>query len=634
MMISKTPLDDITKLNKICASAQIGWWEVNFTTEQCLISETLLKALGAKSELLSIDELMSTIRQDYRKRIADEFLSIPKKGVFEQTFPVSSRHGNIFWIHCALSMKEENEQGQLIVTGYSQRIENPVTEGDQCVWSQRSEKLFHDIFTNIPVGLELYNKEGVLLDCNNRNLEIFGVGDKSRIIGLNLFESPNMTRDIHESLRAGRPGTFHLKYDFDEERRLFQSERRGVMDLDIRSLMLYDAEDNLSNYLLVNIDNTERNNALSKVHDFENFFSIISDYSKVGYAKINLLDHTGFAVRQWYRNLGESHDTPLADIIGIFSHMHPDDRKSVLDFYEKAKAGTERFFDGDLRIRPADGSDRWNWIHKSSMVTAYQSPNPRLELVEVNYDITVQKETEAELRAARDKAEESNRLKSAFLANISHEIRTPLNAIVGFSDLLMTVDDPAEQEEFRRTIQKNNTLLLQLFSDIIDLSKIDAGSFEYMPKPVCLYQFCAMMVQKMRNKVPEGVELQIDEDSPLDAWFSADSGYLNQVVTNFMSNAIKFTHRGTITVGYRIDARQQLEMFVEDTGIGISIENQEAVFDRFMKVDSFVQGTGLGLPLCKSIIEKMGGHIGVISELGKGSRFWFTLPAFSCIPTR
>ena len=497
-----------------------------------------------------------------------------------------------------------------------------------------SEKLFHDIFTNIPVGLELYNKEGVLLDCNNRNLEIFGVGDKSRIIGLNLFESPNMTRDIHESLRAGRPGTFHLKYDFDEERRLFQSERRGVMDLDIRSLMLYDAEDNLSNYLLVNIDNTERNNALSKVHDFENFFSIISDYSKVGYAKINLLDHTGFAVRQWYRNLGESHDTPLADIIGIFSHMHPDDRKSVLDFYEKAKAGTERFFDGDLRIRPADGSDRWNWIHKSSMVTAYQSPNPRLELVEVNYDITVQKETEAELRAARDKAEESNRLKSAFLANISHEIRTPLNAIVGFSDLLMTVDDPAEQEEFRRTIQKNNTLLLQLFSDIIDLSKIDAGSFEYMPKPVCLYQFCAMMVQKMRNKVPEGVELQIDEDSPLDAWFSADSGYLNQVVTNFMSNAIKFTHQGTITVGYRIDARQQLEMFVEDTGIGISIENQEAVFDRFMKVDSFVQGTGLGLPLCKSIIEKMGGHIGVISELGKGSRFWFTLPAFSCIPTR
>ena len=633
-MISKTPLDDITKLNKICASAQIGWWEVNFTTEQCLISETLLKALGAKSELLSIDELVSTIRQDYRKRIADEFLSIPKKGVFEQTFPVSSRHGNIFWIHCALSMKEENEQGQLIVTGYSQRIENPVTEGDLCVWSQRSEKLFHDIFTNIPVGLELYNKEGMLLDCNNRNLEIFGVGDKNRIIGLNLFESPNMTRDIHESLRAGRPGTFHLKYDFDEERRLFQSERRGVMDLDIRSLMLYDAEDNLSNYLLVNIDNTERNNALSKVHDFENFFSIISDYSKVGYAKINLLDHTGFAVRQWYRNLGESHDTPLADIIGIFSHMHPDDRKSVLDFYEKAKAGTERFFDGDLRIRPADGSDRWNWIHKSSMVTAYQSPNPRLELVEVNYDITVQKETEAELRAARDKAEESNRLKSAFLANISHEIRTPLNAIVGFSDLLMTVDDPAEQEEFRRTIQKNNTLLLQLFSDIIDLSKIDAGSFEYMPKPVCLYQFCAMMVQKMRNKVPEGVELQIDEDSPLDAWFSADSGYLNQVVTNFMSNAIKFTHRGTITVGYRIDARQQFEMFVEDTGIGISIENQEAVFDRFMKVDSFVQGTGLGLPLCKSIIEKMGGHIGVISELGKGSRFWFTLPAFSCIPTR
>lgn len=632
-MISKTPLDDITRLNKICASAQIGWWEVNFTTEQCLISETLLKALGAKSELLSIDELMSTIRQDYRKRIANEFLSIPKKRVFEQTFPVSSSHGNIFWMHCALSMEEENEEGQLIATGYSQRIENPAAEGDQCVWSQRSEKLFHDIFNHIPVGLELYNKEGVLLDCNNRNLEIFGVTDKNRIIGLSLFESPNVTKDMHESLQAGRPGSFYLHYNFDEECKFFQSERRGMADLDVQTLMLYDAEGNLSNYLLMNIDNTERNHALSKVHDFENFFSIISDYSKVGYAKINLLDHTGYAIRQWYRNLGESHDTPLADIIGIFSHMHPDDRKLVLDFYEKAKAGTERFFDGDLRIRRTEGSDQWNWIHKSSMVTAYQSPSPRLELVEVNYDITVQKETEAELRAARDKAEESNRLKSAFLANISHEIRTPLNAIVGFSDLLMTIDDPAEQEEFRQTIQKNNVLLLQLFSDIIDLSKIDAGSFEYMPKPVYLYQFCAMMLQKMKDRVPEGVELRIDEDSPLDAWFYADSGYLNQVITNFVSNAIKFTHRGTITIGYQIDAARQLEMFVEDTGIGISAENQVAVFDRFMKVDSFVQGTGLGLPLCKSIIEKMGGCIGVTSELGKGSRFWFTLPASSCIPT-
>ena len=501
-MISKTPLDNVAKLNKICADAQIGWWEVNFNTGQCLIAETLLKALEVSSELLSIDELMSTVRRDYRKRITDEFMSIPQKGVFEQTFPVSSNHGNIFWMHCALSMEEENEEGQLIATGYSQRIENPETEGYQCVWSQRSDKLFRDIFNNIPVGLELYNKEGVLLDCNNRNLEIFGVTDKNRIIGLSLFESPNVTQDMLESLQAGCPGSFHLHYNFDEERRLFWSERKGMADLDVRSLMLYDAEGNLSNYLLMNIDNTERNNALSKVHDFENFFSIISDYSKVGYAKINLLDHTGYAIRQWYRNLGESHDTPLTDIIGVFSYMHPDDRKLVLDFYEKAKAGTECFFDGDLRIRRAKDSDEWNWIHKSSMVTAYQSPDPRLELVEVNYDITVQKETEAELRAARDKAEESNRLKSAFLANISHEIRTPLNAIVGFSDLLMTVDDPAEQEEFRQTIQKNNVLLLQLFSDIIDLSKIDAGSFEYLPKPVYLYQFCAMMLQKMKDRVP------------------------------------------------------------------------------------------------------------------------------------
>lgn len=318
-----------------------------------------------------------------------------------------------------------------------------------------------------------------------------------------------------------------------------------------------------------------------------------------------------------------------------FSKIFKEDRKRVEQAYQNLIDGHSEKVKEEYRVVSTQkGFHRIEWVEAQAAVeTRDENGNP-LTLVGSSLVITERKKMEMELINAKNRAEESNRLKSAFLANISHEIRTPLNAIVGFSDLLMTVDDPAEQEEFRRTIQKNNTLLLQLFSDIIDLSKIDAGSFEYMPKPVCLYQFCAMMVQKMRNKVPEGVELQIDEDSPLDAWFSADSGYLNQVVTNFMSNAIKFTHRGTITVGYRIDARQQLEMFVEDTGIGISIENQEAVFDRFMKVDSFVQGTGLGLPLCKSIIEKMGGHIGVISELGKGSRFWFTLPAFSCIPTR
>ena len=142
-MISKNPLGDIAKLNRICASAQIGWWEVNFTTGKCFISETLLKSLEVSSEWLDIDELMSTVRQDYRKRITDEFTSIPRKGVFEQTFPVTSGRGNVFWIHCALSMEEENEEGQLIATGYGQRIESPEIQGYQCAWNQRINNLLY-----------------------------------------------------------------------------------------------------------------------------------------------------------------------------------------------------------------------------------------------------------------------------------------------------------------------------------------------------------------------------------------------------------------------------------------------------------------------------------------------------------
>lgn len=232
------------------------------------------------------------------------------------------------------------------------------------------------------------------------------------------------------------------------------------MDFDIWSLMFYDVEDNLLNYLLVNIDNMECNNVLSKVYDFENFFFIIFDYFKVGYVKINLLDYIGFVVCQWYCNLGESYDIFLVDIIGIFLYMYFDDCKLVFDFYEKVKVGMECFFDGDLCICLVDGLDWWNWIYKFFMVIVYQLFNLWLELVEVNYDIIVQKEMEVEFWVVWDKVEEFNWLKFVFLVNISYEICMLLNVIVGFFDFLMMVDDLVEQEEFCWIIQKNNILFL------------------------------------------------------------------------------------------------------------------------------------------------------------------------------
>ena len=220
--------------------------------------------------------------------------------------------------------------------------------------------------------------------------------------------------------------------------------------------------------------------------------------------------------------------------------------------------------------------------------------------------------------------EMAGRLKSAFLANMSHEIRTPLNAIVGFSDLLVEAEDIEERKEYVKIVRNNNELLLQLITDILDLSKIEAGTFDFTYGDVNVNLLCENIVRSMEMKVSEGVALVFDSNLPQYHLIS-DRNRLHQVISNFVNNAIKFTSQGSIRVGYQMKG-EELEFYVQDTGIGIDKEQQLHIFERFVKLNSFVPGTGLGLAICQSIIEQLGGRIGVDSEPGKGSRFWFRLP--------
>ena len=223
---------------------------------------------------------------------------------------------------------------------------------------------------------------------------------------------------------------------------------------------------------------------------------------------------------------------------------------------------------------------------------------------------------------ARDRAEESDRLKSAFLANMSHEIRTPLNAIVGFSNLLAYEQNESEKQQYISIVEENNELLLQLISDILDLSKIEAGTFEMVYGDIEVNSLCEDVVASLQVKVPSGVILRF-ESCMEDCHIFSDKNRIHQVISNFVNNAFKFTSSGEIVVSCRRE-EQMVEFAVRDTGIGIEPEKQEHIFDRFVKLNSFVHGTGLGLSICKSIIEQLGGQIGVESEPGKGSRFWFT----------
>ena len=488
----------------------------------------------------------------------------------------------------------------------------------------RSEKLFQNIFANIPAGVEIYDKDGYLVDMNNMNLEIFGVVNKSEVIGVNFFENPNVPQQIRDRVRNEDLVDFRLNYSFRRAEGYYLTNRSDIIELYTKVTKLYDNEGNFSGYILINIDNTERIDAINRIRDFENFFLLISDYAKVGYAKLNLMSRKGYAIKQWYKNVGEEEDTPLSEVVGIYRHVHPDDRRYILDFYEEVKKGNRRHFQKEMRVRRVGTIDQWNWVRSNIMVTNYRPEENEIEIIGINYDITELKETEAELILARDRAEMAGRLKSAFLANMSHEIRTPLNAIVGFSDLLVEAEDIEERKEYVKIVRNNNELLLQLITDILDLSKIEAGTFDFTYGDVNVNLLCENIVRSMEMKVSEGVALVFDSNLPQYHLIS-DRNRLHQVISNFVNNAIKFTSQGSIRVGYQMKG-EELVFYVQDTGIGIDKEQQLHIFERFVKLNSFVPGTGLGLSICQSIIEQLGGRIGVDSELGKGSRFWFRLP--------
>lgn len=246
-----------------------------------------------------------------------------------------------------------------------------------------------------------------------------------------------------------------------------------------------------------------------------------------------------------------------------------------------------------------------------------------IDKTEAQQSLNLRKKVEQEIRE-REKAEEANHLKSAFLANMSHEIRTPLNAIVGFSTLLVNEEDLEERQEFIKIIENNNELLLQLINDILDLSKIEAGTLEFTYSDIDVNRILTEIEQscRIRNRHPE-VHIFFEDRLPL-CIIHTERNRLTQVITNLLNNAMKFTARGSIRFGYQQEG-DKLRFYVKDTGCGIPADKISSVFGRFVKLNNFQQGTGLGLSICKTIVEKLGGEIGVESEEGEGSFFWFTI---------
>ena len=486
-----------------------------------------------------------------------------------------------------------------------------------------SEKILRNIYKNLPAGVELYDKDGYLVDINDKELEIFGLSDKNEALGVNLFNNPNIPSEIKEKLRAKEDVNFSINYDFSKINRYVDTHREGIINLTTKVTALYDSQNRFINYLFINIDTTETTNAYTKIQEFENLFLLIGDYAKVGFAHFNVLTRDGYAQDTWYRNLGEKEGIPMPEVIGVYAHVVPEDQAVLKNFVREVKEGKATSLRKEVRVCRENG--KYTWTSINVMVRDYRPQDGVIEMLCINYDITPLKETEQKLIIARDKAEELDRLKSAFLANMSHEIRTPLNAIVGFSSLLAETDSRSERQEYIKIVQENNELLLQLISDILDLSKIEAGTFNFVYTNVDVNETCSEIIKSMGMKVGKGVELIFEEILP-ECYIYTDKNRFTQVISNFINNALKFTQQGTITLGYEQISHQKIKFYVHDTGMGIPEEKQKSVFERFVKLNTFAQGTGLGLSICKSIVSQMGGEIGVDSTEGIGSCFWFTHP--------
>ena len=618
-------LQDFTFFSQLMANANMGWWKANLSTANYECSDFIV-------ELLGLDQTGIISFEDFNKRIQKEeqlSTTVHSYGVYQRSevvYLLDTVKGPV-WVRSKVCFQETDENGNEIIYGISEVQDGPdMASAYQAL--QYSERLLSNIFKYLPIGIELYDMDGVLVDLNDKELEMFHIEKKEDVLGINIFDNPIFPKEMKERLKKNEDADFTFRYDFSKVGSYYQNtQKQGTIDLVTKVTTLYDSEHQPINYLLINADKTETTVAYNKIQEFEEFFELVGDYAKVGYAHFNVLSGHGYAQKSWYRNVGEADETPLSDIFGTYRHFHPDDRALLIRFLDDARNGLTTKLSKEMRVLREDGT--YTWTHVNLLVKKYAPQDRIIEIISINYDITELKRTEEMLVKARDKAEASDRLKSAFLANMSHEIRTPLNAIVGFSSLLTSTENAAEKELYNSLIGHNNKLLLNLINDVIDLSKIESGYLELRPDWVNLTELFDESVAEYAHQVPSGVELLTNYPAH-DSLVELDKLRIKQILSNFLSNALKNTTTGHVEVFYEVD-HQSVRIGVKDTGRGIPQNMLEKIFERFEKLDSFAQGAGLGLPICKLIVEKMNGRILVDSQLGIGTTFIIELPCRSML---
>ena len=521
-------------------------------------------------------------------------------------------------------ISDANEGGNISTLFFvGSDITNMINETTQNVENgNRYKRLFQTSLT----AMSFYSPDGQLLDLNGKMYEVCGITPQNEFFfrNTNLFDMALLKNDFDRKCSE----------DFSVCQKMDYPELGICRYIEFCITPVYDEHGNHVYYIVTCRDVTKDREIFLEQHrheeELQHSIEKINQYEKqMHYLLKNnqmYLWWTDFEKKeiifsQSLRKSEFSRDFQTY-VESLVDEDHRTQAKYFLDNYEKMDQEVQMVH--HFNNTPVENTPQWYII---SGLPIHDEKGRFTGHFGVLRNITYLMESQERLRRETARANDSGRMKSMFLANMTHEIRTPLNAIVGFSDLLQTIDNEEERKEFIRIIRNNCDMLLRLINDILEASNMDRGpqaiTLEDVDFAAAFNDICQTLAQRVQNP-----EVKFLTENPYQSLaVRIDKGRVQQVITNFVTNAVKYTEKGHIKVGYQCE-NGQLYIYCEDTGAGIPKEKQDMVFDRFVKLNDFVQGTGLGLSICKSIVERCGGRIGVISEgEGHGSTFWMRIPA-------
>lgn len=597
---------ELTEIQKI---AMIGDWYYTSKDDKLRYKGQTSISTGHDQLNIPLERYRRIILKDDR----DQFIKWQKKvldGDLSETLDFRILlQGKIFYLRVKALAREKNRNGSIMVEGYVQNVTD--------VYQKRNDiSLLTHAINNAAEDIFAADEEGNLIFVNRLFQQHHNISGNEDISKLKIYEINSHFKNRKEwdvyvndvkrgmklhGFRLTNPTPLHPEILAMEAYAYWVTSDTGIGTIwsfgrDISQRV--ESERQLKRFNLILNKTIENLPASIVVKDINNGFKYLYRNKESFNRKIYLQDPIG----------KDDFD------------FHPYDialSKRIEDS-EIARTGIEKHWISEDK----DGEGRTIYIDKRKLKIESEDLPPLL--MNIDWDITEMELMKRELIVAKERAETSDRLKSAFLANMSHEIRTPLNAIVGFSQIIAETDDEKERRTYLKIIEDNNERLLQLINEILDLSKIEANITEFHIQDINIHELCREVYNTFYFRCPQGVQL-IFEPSSTNIMVKADKGRVIQIISNLIGNALKFTKEGSIRYGYS-HKNNAIEIYVIDTGTGISSENLTKIFERFVKANDMDQGTGLGLSICKMLVEKMGGQISVESELNKGTTFRFTLP--------